>query len=636
VNNAAFPPKPLMIFDGDCNFCRRWISRWKQATGDRVEYAPLQEPGLLERFPQVRREDCQQAVQLVDTDGNVYAAANAVFRALAFAPHRRWTLWCYQEVPGIKPFTEWFYHLVARHRTAFSLLTRLLWGDHVEVPTHFLTRWLFLRCLGAIYLIAFISLWTQIDGLIGSNGIVPAADYMSALQTGSLPHNGWAAYWMAPTLCWFNSSDAFLHFLCWGGALMSVLVITGIAAPIALFGCWLFWLSLSLVGNVFLGYQWDALLLETGFLAIFFAPFQFVPRLSRESPPSRLWLWMLRWLLFRLMLSSGVVKLISGDPLWHNLTALTVHYETQPLPTWIGWYAHQLPLWFQVFSCRVMFVIELAIPFLIFAPRRLRFLASWVFVVFMGLIGLTGNYCFFNLLTVALCVLLLDDAALLGWCRRIRLGAMKHCLSDAIVAAFRRSTAIPRWRFWLFLPVAAAILLVTVTQQFRICRIRVKWPRSIRIAYMTTFQSITSFRSVNTYGLFAVMTRSRNEIIVEGSNDGLTWQPYEFKYKPGNLSQPPRFVEPFQPRVDWQMWFAVLGDYRDNPWFLDFCIRLLQGSPEVLGLLKKNPFPNAPPRYIRALVYQYHFTDIATHRATGQWWQRELKGPYCPILSLRQ
>jgi len=621
--------KPVMIYDGDCNFCRRWISRWQQATGDRLEYVPFQEPGVFERFPNLRHEDCERAVQLIDTDGQIHSAADAVFRALAFAPRRHWTLWLYQEVPGVKPITEWFYRLVARHRAGFSRLTRFLWGQHVEVPTHYLTRWVFLRLLGLIYLIAFVSLWTQVDGLIGSNGVVPAADFMEALQRGSVAHNGWGAYWLAPTLCWFNSTDAFLHFLCAGGALLSVLVIAGIATPLALFGCWAFYLSLLIVSDVFLSFQWDILLLETSFLAIFFAPFQILPRLSRESPPPRLWLWLLRWLLFRLMLSSGVVKLTSGDPSWRNLTALTVHYETQPLPTWIGWYAYQLPAWFQKFSCGVMFGIELGVPVLIFAPRRLRFVACWVFMAFMGLIALTGNYCFFNLLTVALCVLLLDDAALLEWCRVIRLGRwVKARPGPAAVG--------PRWRFWMSLPVAAAILVVTVMQQIHVCRIRVKWPRSVRRVYMNTFQSIAPFRSVNTYGLFAVMTTSRNEIIVEGSNDGLTWRPYEFKYKPGKLTRRPRFVEPFQPRLDWQMWFAALGDYRNNPWFIDFCIRLLQGSPEVLALLKENPFPDAPPRYIRAVVYRYHFTDFATRRATGQWWRREFEGAYCPILSLRQ
>ena len=619
--------KPVMIFDGDCNFCRRWISRWQQVTSDRVEYISFQDPSVAERFPQIPREQYQQSVQLVEPDGSVYNGAEAVFRTLAFAPRKRWTLWLYQRVPGVGPVTEWFYRFVARHRTAFSFLTRLFWGRHVEVPTHFLTRWVFLRLLGLVYLVAFVSLWTQVDGLIGSRGIVPAAHYMDAVSTGSLEHNGWAAYWLSPTLCWFSASDGFLHFLCGGGAALSVLVILGIATTPALVLLWLFYLSLMVISDVFLGFQWDALLLETGFLAIFFAPLQLWPRLSRETPPSRTALWLLRWLLFRLMFSSGVVKLASGDVMWHSLTALTVHYETQPLPTWIGWYAHQLPAWFQRTSCAIMFGIELGVPFLIFAPRRLRFFACGAFIIFMGLIAATGNYCFFNLLAVALCVLLLDDAALQRFFPRVRFG---HSEPQ------RLQTALSRYRNWLLAPVAAAILLVTVVQLLRTYRVRVKWPKLVVQAYLPTYQSIAPFRSVNTYGLFAIMTTMRPEIIVEGSDDGLTWRAYEFKYKPGDLARRPQFVAPHQPRLDWQMWFAALGSYERNPWFLNFCVRLLQGQPEVLALLKTNPFPNAPPRYIRAFVYDYHFTDFAMRRATGQWWRRELKGPYCPILSLRE
>jgi hypothetical protein len=237
----------------------------------------------------------------------------------------------------------------------------------------------------------------------------------------------------------------------------------------------------------------------------------------------------------------------------------------------------------------------------------------------------TGNYCFFNWLTIALCVLLSDDAAL----RRI--------LPDKLRGPpVPRRSAWLRWRAWLIAPVAAAILLVTIVQQTRVSRIRVRWPAPVFRAYMHTFQSIAPFRSVNTYGLFAVMTTSRPEIIVEGSNDGLTWLPYEFKYKPGDLTHRPRFVAPHQPRLDWQMWFAALGNYQGNPWFMNFCVRLLQGQTEVLALLKTNPFPDAPPRYIRAMMYDYHFTDLATLRSEGTWWRRDSMRPYCPILSLKQ
>ena len=188
----------------------------------------------------------------------------------------------------------------------------------------------------------------------------------------------------------------------------------------------------------------------------------------------------------------------------------------------------------------------------------------------------------------------------------------------------------------LFAPVMAAVILVTVMQLVSARRTGIHWPQWLLRKYYETYQDLAPFHTVNSYGLFAVMTSSRPEIIIEGSNDGVTWSPYEFKYKPGDLNRRPRFVEPFQPRLDWQMWFAALGNYQHEEWFIALCVKLLQGSPDVLALLETNPFPNAPPRYIRALLYDYHFTDFVTRRATGQWWRRELKGPYCPILSLNQ
>ncbi|HVM61546.1 MAG TPA: lipase maturation factor family protein [Verrucomicrobiae bacterium] len=617
---AAPPPKPVLVFDGDCNFCRRWVSRWRDATGDRVEYVPFQHPSVAERFPELPREQCEQSVQLIDTDGSMYSAGDAVFRTLAFAPRHRWPLEMYRSVPGVAVVTESFYHFVAKHRTGFSFLTRLLWGQHVEQPTHFLTRWLFLRLLGLAYLFAFLSLWTQVDGLIGRHGIMPAAHLMDLARIWVQEPNGWSIHWQMPTLCWFSASDGFLHFLCAGGTILSLLVIFGFAPAPALATLWLFYLSLSVVGDIFLGYQWDALLLETSLLAIFFAPLQLLPDLKREAPPSRIVLWLLRWLLFRLMFASGVVKLATHDPTWRSLTALTFHYETQPLPTWIAWYANQLPLWFQKFSCAVMFAIELGTPFLIFTPRRLRFVAAGAITLLMLLIAAAGNYCFFNLLTIALGVLLLDDAA----------------LQRFVPVRWRNLQPKPgrlRWPNWVTVPLALIVLPVTSMTLASAFREEIAWP----FPMVELYDILSPTRSFNGYGLFAFMTTVRPEIVIEGSDDAQTWRPYEFKYKPGDLNHRPAFIEPFQPRLDWQMWFEALrvGRARPSQWFLSFCEKLLRGQPEVLALLKTNPFPNAPPRYVRAMVYDYHFTTFAQRRDTGAWWRRTLLGPYCPVLSLK-
>ena len=375
--------------------------------------------------------------------------------------------------------------------------------------------------------------------------------------------------------------------------------------------------------------------MEAGFLAIVFAPAGWWPNPPRERPASRALLWLLRWLLFRLMFASGCVKLLSGDRTWRNLTALNYHYETQPLPTWIGWYAHQLPDWVQKSSVVLMFGIELIVPFLIFLPRRLRLAGCGVLIALQLVIALTGNYCFFNLITIALCVLLLDDAVL----SRLVPRRWQKWISGRFASRqeFPTSSTHPRIAWFEFIRrsfvALMVILLLTLTTTQMIGMFRARAPRPRFVLKLYEWQ--VPLRSVNGYGLFAVMTTSRPEIIVEGSNDGQTWLAYEFKYKPGDLKRRPRFVAPHQPRLDWQMWFAALGSYRDNPWFMNCCYRLLQGSPVVLAELERNPFPQEPPRYIRASLYEYHFTDFATRRAEGAWWRREFKGYYCPVLSLR-
>ncbi len=606
----------MLVYDGDCDFCRYWVSRWRHLTGDRIAYAPFQQ--VADQFPKIPLEQFETAVQLIEPNDEVSSGAEAVFCTLAYAPRQGWTLWLYQKVRGVALITEWYYRLIARNRTVFSALTRWLWGRYISRPTHALTCWVFLRLLGLIYFIAFLSLWMQISGLVGSNGISPAAEYLEAVRE----RIGFERYYLLPTLCWLDASDDFLQFLCGGGALLALLLIFGVTPTPVLCLLWGFYLSLATVCNKFLGYQWDALLLETGFLAIFFAPLQILPKFSRESPPSPTVLWLLRWLLFRLIFASGFVKLVSGDETWYNLTALNYHYETQPLPTWIGWYAHQAPEWFQKMSVAGMFVIELIVPFLIFAPRRLRFIACAMLIALQLLILATGNYCFFNLLTIALCILLLDDECL----RRL---LPKHI--GTLFKAPQTLIASPRYRNVVVAGLATIILLVSSILMTGMFLQRRNLPMFARHVLRWT----APFRTINSYGLFRVMTTSRPEIVVEGSNDGRTWEEYTFKWKPGDLQRPLRWVTPHQPRLDWQMWFAALGSYRHNQWFLNFMVRLLQGSPEVLALLDGTPFPDSPPRYIRAVLYDYHFTDFDTKHSEGARWRRERKGLYCPILSLR-
>jgi hypothetical protein len=353
-----------------------------------------------------------------------------------------------------------------------------------------------------------------------------------------------------------------------------------------------------------MSYQWDMLLLETGFLAIFLG-----------WHPAVIWLY--RWLLFRLMFLSGIAKLMSGDRTWRNFSALRYHYETQPLPTPLAWFVHQSPPAFHRVSVGAMFAIELVVPFLIFMPRRIRLTAGGAIVLLQMMILLTGNYTFFNWLTIALCLFTMDDESLRPWIPR-RILSRIHPAAPAPRAITRPLAAV-----------AAALVLLLTSILFLSEVAGLTWKPAT-----TLVRALGPFGIANNYGLFAVMTVTRDEIIVEGSNDGQHWLAYEFNDKPGDVYRAPPIVAPFQPRLDWQMWFAALGSYRQNPWFVNFVFRLLQGSPQALRLLRTNPFPNSPPRYIRAELYRYWFTDWSTKRKTGAWWNRTPRGLYLPAISL--
>lgn len=475
-------------------------------------------------------------------------------------------------------------------------------------PRHARVRWLFLRALALVYLCAFASLWVQVEGLIGSDGILPAQELLEYVRE----RTGLERYRLLPTLFWISSGDGALLVLCGAGAGLSIALLLGFAPVPTSALLWVVYLSVVGVGQVFLGYQWDALLLETGLLAILLAPGGWRPRLGRE--PSLASIWLLRWLLFRLMFSSGLVKLASGDPTWRHLTALDYHYWTQPLPTWIGWYAHQMPTWTHAASVALMFALELAAPLLIFAGRRGRLVAFFPLIALQALIAGTGNYAFFNLLAAALCLPLLDDAALPAWLR-------------ARVPATDAATPARRFRPQ-DLALGAVVLPVSLMQLGAATGVRVPWPPP----FPQLAAAVAPLASVNGYGLFAVMTTSRPEIVVEGSRDGLTWLPYEFHWKPGDSRRAPGFVAPHQPRLDWQMWFAALASCESSPWLERFLMRLREGSPPVRKLLAGDPFANDPPRLVRAVLYDYRFTDLAVRRGTGDWWKRERLGLFCPVI----
>lgn len=595
--------KPVLLYDGECGFCRRWLVRWRFWTGDEVEHAPYQE--AVSRFPRLSKSALAEAVHLVEPDGRVSTGAEAVYRSLAVHPGKRWLVRLYERFPPFRLASELAYRLIARHRVAALRVTQLLWGDRLEPPTYRLARWLFIRSVGLIYLIAFVSFWLQLDGLIGPDGILPADPFLASAES----RLGASRWRLLPTLCWLGGAGPFLDVLCGAGVASAALVIAGVVQPFALIVAWAAYLSLTVVGLDFMAFQWDNLLLEAGFLAVFYAPLRWRSRLATDPEPPALARLLVLWLLFRLMFQSGLVKLFSGDPTWRAFTALRFHYETQPLPPWSAWYVHQLPASFHRLSTAIMFVIELGLPFLVFLPRLPRMTAAAGLLALQSLIIATGNYCFFNLLALALCIPLVEDS---DWPRAPR-GP----------PAFTPASRAKRWALAL---VAAAVFPIGLVQTLSLFTGWGVWPDPVRRLVST----ISPLRTFNNYGLFAVMTTTRPEIVVEGSEDGKDWRAYEFQWKPGDLRRRPRFVAPHQPRLDWQMWFAALGDYRQNPWFVNFLARLLEGSKPVLELLATNPFPEKPPRFVRATVYYYRFTDPSSERA---WWRRELRGPYLPVLT---
>ena len=617
------PDKPVVVFDGDCGFCRFWIERWRSISGDRLDYEPYQEAAA--RFPEIAVDEFRRAVQLVLPDGRIFAGAAAVVRALAEIPGRGHWLSIYR-IPGVSAVVDVAYRLIADHRGAAMRITRLLWGDVSAKPTYSRAGALFVRFVGLCYLAAFVSLWIQVDGLIGPRGILPADRYLEWVRT----QTGAGRFWLVPTLAWLSAGPGMLHLLCGAGAAASVAVLLGIAPTLGLAVGWLSYLSLSSVAQIFLGYQWDALLLETGLLAIFLFPRSWRLRWTPFQAPSETTRRLLLWLLFRLMFSSAAVKLGSGDPTWRSLTALRYHYETQPLPTWIGWAFHQLPASFHEISCVFLFFVELVVPFLVFLPRRAKHVAFGFFLTLQALIALTGNYAFFNLLAVALCVLLIDDAVFLRVSSQAKFFRLSSRAKRGISPSIRGDSPTRSWPRAFLVPFAAVILLASTIQLALTVR---RSAQGLPRVALTVIQWIEPLRSVNRYGLFAIMTTRRPEILVEGSDDGQTWKPYEFRWKPGDVSRRPGFVAPHQPRLDWQMWFAALGTCEENPWFLNFLARLLQGEPSVLRLLRTNPFPAGPPRYVRALFFDYHLTDRETRRRTGAWWRREALGLYCPVIS---
>jgi len=591
-------PRPLLVYDGDCGFCAYWARYWQKLTGDSVGYRPYQE--VEAQYPEISRSEFQRAVQYIAPDGTGASAAEASFLTLSHAPGKGFWLALYRHVPGFAPVAERVYAFIAAHRPEFFRVSLLLWGRNHQPPRYDLVSFLFLRLFGLIYLSAFVSFGLQAQGLIGSHGIQPLAAFVNNVAANFGPER----FYLAPMVFWFNDSDTAIQIVCWAGVALSLMLAGNLLTRVSLILLFVLYLSLVNAGQVFMTYQWDQFLLETGFAALILS----------IAPKTGIFL--LRWLLFRFMFMSGVVKLLSDDVNWWNLSALSYHFLTQPLPTPVAWYAAQLPAGFLKLATGATFVIELILPFLLFAPRRLRFCAAFGILLLESFIFITGNYNWFNLQTMLLCLALFDDAAL-------------RSVLPRRVTELRLKPKAPRPAV-RYVANAVAVLIVCCSLVQMTARFGGTPP-----AWAQTVEGwVDPLHIVSGYGLFSIMTTTRHEIVIEGSHDGVNWSEYEFRYKPGDVMRAPLWNIPHQPRLDWQMWFAALDDPRRLRWFWAFLERLLENEPTVTALLDKNPFADKRPLYVRAQFYDYTYAG-GDESTKGQWWDRKLLGQYFPPVHLK-
>ncbi len=590
---------PTFVFDGDCGICRTWVDYWRLLTGDKVAYRPYQEAAA--DFPAIPADSWRHAVQLIEPDGQVTSGAAATFRLLSYAPSKGGWWWLYRHVPGFAPLSEAAYRFISTRRGLLAGSTRILWGRTLE-PAHYdLVSALFLRGLGLIYLAAFVSLALQVRGLVGAQGILPLEEYFAAARAGW----GTDAYWRLPSVFWVDASDTSLMTGAVAGIALGLVVTLGFAQRLALAALFGLYLSFVYAGQMFMSYQWDMLLVEAGFLAIFL------------TGGSRIVVWLYRLLLFRFLFLAGLVKLASGDATWQQLTALDYHFWTQPLPSPLAFYAAQLPHWLLAAATAAALVIELIAVALIFLPRRPRMLAAALVIVFQIGIMLTGSYNWFNLLTVLLCLFLLDDQAL----RRVVPSGVAMRLTRGAPRPGRLATNLATALALIVMPIGANLVYASLAG------------RNLPIADAMT-EALAPLLIVNPYGLFATTTTTRPVIVFQGSDDKQTWREYALPHLPGPVARAPTWNIPYQPRVDWQLWFAAYGSAAQHRWIERLVQRLLEGRPAVVALFGETPFGERAPRYVRALLFDYRFANARSADEQGQWWSRHLDGTYYPAVSL--
>jgi hypothetical protein len=492
-----------------------------------------------------------------------------------------------------------------------NALLRAMRGDFgpAPQPTYWLTRFVCLRAIGFIYCVAFLILHNQLLPLFGSHGLLPAQPFVDSLHQ-------YSTFWRLPGLFWFDASDRALSVAADVGLSLALLVLCGVENAFVMAALWMLYLSFVHVGQVFYGYGWETLLLEAGFLSIFLCPWTRSLPLRDPSAAPVLVIFMQRWLLLRLMLGAGLIKL-RGDPCWRDLSCLAYHYETQPVPHPLSWLLHQAPLWFHRAGTAFNHFVELIVPAFLLGKRSSRQLAGLLVIAFQTMLILSGNLSFLNWLTIAIALACFDDAF---WSR---------LLPRALTLRAQRLEAerVPnRARVWLTAALSVLVLLLSISPVMNML--------SPRQRMNTSFEPL---HLVNSYGAFGSVGKVRDEVILEGTADarpgpGARWLAYEFKCKPGAVKRRPCWITPYHYRLDWQMWFAALSDYQREPWIVHLVYKLLHNDAGIQSLMANRPFPNVPPRFVRAERYRYHFTRLG--EPGGAWWQRERVASYLPALSL--
>ena len=561
-----------MVWDGDCGFCKLCADRFGDYRDKKVKLVSYQE--LSKKYPDAPKEDFSKSVFLFTPSGNSYSGAEAIFRFFAEYSWRGWAFNLYQKSKPFSFLSEWAYRLVANHRNKFKLLVNFFYGKSFIQSSFHTSGWLFARFLGLTIFFAFISLWSQISGLIGSSGIAPFSEYLSQLQSSFSDDKNFLKWLIKPTLLWFFEGDSGLDFLFLSGTVASIFLFFGFIPHISVLIIWICYLSFVVVSRPFLNFQWDLLLLETVLISFLFLPWVIREKIGSGKESNLIGRWLVWLLLFKLMFESGVVKFTyfggDGSNHWINLSALDFHFWTQPIPSQFSWYFHWLPGMFHKLSLIIAYIVELIFPFFIFLPRRFRNISCAGFIFLQVMIIITGNYGFFNLLTIALCLTLIDDQSIPENLKKYFIRFNSNFPMDSRYLYIKNFIGV----FHLI------VFLITGLFFLRLDFYGNKKNKSndyFQPSFITTslVELVRFSRSINSYGLFRVMTDTRPEIIISYSDDGEKWEPYLFRYKPVELNTPPRFFLPHMPRLDWQLWFEAL-----------YIERLIK-SPVPLSLYKR-------------------------------------------------